>query len=241
VATRMEPFQGTYNQIANDMLQFRRQLTPAQVAEIRLISELKFARDFAPDAFNAYLEEDGNGGYRVKRVPAPNDPVLMRVRQIRERDYVFVDTLQQHYASFVRQMEMPYREWREAYYTESEALKEVRAKSNARLIGGALAVLAGILAQGSNSSIANAAGWVGIGAGASAVMSGLNKREEAKIHVEALQEISDSLNSEIEPHTLALQDRTVTLTGTVNQQYEQWRQILREIYARETGQAGTVN
>lgn len=236
LATRMEPFQGTYNQIANDMLHYRSQLSAARIDELRAISELKFAKDFSPEAFGSHLEMDERGGYRLKRLPAPNDPILARIRQVRERDAMFVDTLQDYYASFVRQMEQPYREWREAYWTESEALKKVRSQSNARLIGGALAVLAGILAQGSNSAIANTAGWVGIGAGATAVMSGLNKREEAKIHVEALEEISASLNSEIEPHTMALEDRTVTLTGTVNEQYRQWREILRQIYVSETGQ-----
>lgn len=241
LATRMEPFQGTYNQIANDMLQYRRQLPPQDVAAIRTISELKFAKDFAPDVYAAHLEVNESGLHHIKRLPAQNDPVLQQVRRIRERDYVFVDTLQQYYDSFVNQMEVPYREWREAFYTESKALKEVQSASNARLIGGALAVLAGILAQGSSSPIARSAGWVGIGGGATAVMSGLNKREEAKVHIEALEEISGSLNSEIEPHTLTLENRTVTLSGTVNEQYRQWREILKQIHQTETGQTGAVN
>ena len=162
---------------------------------------------------------------------------MQQVRQIRERDYIFVDTLQQYYASFVNQMEDPYREWREAFYLESQALKEVKSESNARLVGGALAVLAGILAQGVDSRTARTAGWVGIGAGAAAIQSGLQKREEAKIHVEALEEVSASLDSEIEPHSIDLEDRTVTLSGSVNEQYGQWRRILKEIHATETGSA----
>ena len=80
-----------------------------------------------------------------------------------------------------------------------------------------------------------AAGQVGIIAGGAAVVSGVNKREEAKIHVEALQEISASLDAEIEPHTVNLEESTVTLTGTVNEQYAQWQKVLREIYLAETG------
>ena len=66
-------------------------------------------------------------------------------------------------------------------------------------------------------------------------MSGLNKREEAKIHAEALIEISNSLDAEIEPHSIELEERSVTLTGSVNDQYGQWKQILKEIYETETG------
>ncbi len=68
-----------------------------------------------------------------------------------------------------------------------------------------------------------------------AVVGGMKKREEAKIHVEALQAISASLDAEIEPHTVNLEERTITLTGSVNDQYTQWREVLREIYRTETG------
>ncbi len=235
-----EPFQGLYNRIANDLLQYYRRLSPQQIAAIRMITELKFAKRFSPDAFGNHLGVTDRGHYYITRLPADNDPVLQRIRQIRERDYLFVDTLQEYYASFVRQMEDPYREWRRAYYEEGQALREVRAQANARLIGGVLAVLGGILAQGSGSRTARAAGTVGIGAGATAIMSGLNKREEAKLHSEALEEISASLDAEIEPHTIGLENRTVTLSGSVNEQYAQWQQILKDIYATDTGQTDTA-
>ncbi len=231
-----EPFQRVYNQIANDLLGYRSLYDAAEIRNMRTVAELKFARDFSPQVFHDYLALDDKGRYVVKRLPAADDPSLQQVRQIRERDYIFVDTLQQYYASFVDQMEEPYREWREAFYLESQALKEVRSEANTRLVGGALAVLAGILAQGVDSRTANTAGWVGIGAGAAAIQSGLQKREEAKIHVEALEEVSASLDSEIEPHSIDLEDRTVTLSGSVNEQYGQWRRILQEIHATETGQ-----
>jgi len=234
-SNRREPFQKVYNQVANDMLAYRNQYEAAEIRNIRTIAELKFARDFSPDVFHDYLALNEKGRYVVKRLPAADDPSLQQVRQIRERDYIFVDTLQQYYASFVNQMEEPYLEWREGFYLESQNLKEVRAESNAKIIGGALAVLAGILAQGVDSRTANTAGQVGILAGLPAVWSGLQQRKGMKIHIEALEEISASLNSEIEPHSIELEDRTVTLSGTVNEQYGQWRRILKEIHATETG------
>ena len=235
-----EPFQGIYNQINNDMLLYHRQFSANELRTIRTITELKFAKEFSPDAFGNHVGIDKRGHYYITRLPADDDPSLLRIKQIRERDYMFVDTLQEYYGSFVRQMEDPYREWRRAYYEEGAALREVKSQANARLIGGALAVLGGILAQGSGSRTARAAGSVGIGAGAAAIYSGLNKREEAKVHSEALEEISASLDSEIEPHTMELEDRTITLSGSVNDQYNQWRQILREIYETETGQPATA-
>ena len=43
---RSEAFQGVYNQIANDMLEYRRKLTAENIKTIRTVSELKFAERF---------------------------------------------------------------------------------------------------------------------------------------------------------------------------------------------------
>tara|TARA_R110002072_G_scaffold48681_1_gene132998 strand:- start:15181 stop:16350 length:1170 start_codon:yes stop_codon:yes gene_type:complete len=230
-----EPFQNLYDEIANDMLRYYKNLGAERITSIRTISQLQFAKRFSPEAFSDYIDTDNKGRLTVKHLPAKNDPLLQRIQTIRERDHLFVDTLQDYYANFNRQMEEPYLEWRRAYYEEGEALREVNSQATTRLVGGVLAVLAGILAQGSSSSISRTAGQVGIIGGGAAVVSGMNKREEAKIHVEALQEISASLDAEIEPHTVNLEERTVTLTGSVNDQYAQWQEVLREIYRTETG------
>jgi hypothetical protein len=235
-----EPFQGVYNDIANDLIKYRQKLKPEEVYTIRKITELKFARQFAPDAFNNHIETDRNGNYVIKRLPAENDPTMERIRKIRQRDNMFVDTLQDYYISFEGDMEKPYREWRRMSYEETLALRQLRDEANTRLLGGAVAVIGGILAQGSSSSVARTAGIVGIGAGAYAVKEGLDRREEAKIHVQAIEELGTSLNAELEPRTIELENDTVTLTGTVNEQYDQWKEILRNIYMTETGQTETV-
>ncbi len=232
----VEPFQGLYNDVANDLLAYRQKLKPADISTIRTITELKFARQFSPEAFNDHIESNNKGIYSIKRLPAANDPTLIRVREIRQRDNMFVDTLQDYYTSFETSMEQPYREWRRMSYEETMALRQLRNEANARLMGGAIAVIGGILAQGSSSSVVNTAGIVGIGAGAYAVKEGLDRREESKIHVQALEELGTSLNAELEPRTIELDNNTVTLSGTVNQQYDQWRAILRNIYLTETGQ-----
>jgi len=231
-----DPFQGLYNRIANDLLEHRQKLVAEDIKTIRTVTELKFAQDFAPEAFGDHLEKNRDGTYSIKRLPAKNDPLWQRIRKIRERDFMFVDTLQDYYRSFSRQMEGPYQEWRKLSYEEILALRELERESRNRMLGGALAVLAGILAQGSGSRTARTAGMVGIGAGAYTFKSGLDKREEAKMHKTALEELGSSLNADIQPHTIELENRTVTLTGTVEEQYDQWQAILQDIYRTETGQ-----
>ncbi len=230
-----EPFQNLYNRVANDMLEYRQRLNSQDVAEIRTIAKLKFARSFAPEAFNEYLVTDGRGNVSVRRLPAEGDPLMARIEAIRERDHLFVDTLQEHYNAFVRQMEYPYRDWRSQAYRESRALKELNAQAVANTVGGVLAVVGGILAQGSNSSVARTAGAVGIGAGLYGIKRGMDKRSEAQLQAAALEEMADSLSAEIRPYTVDLEDRTVTLSGTVEEQYAQWKGILAEMYAAERG------
>ena len=62
---------------------------------------------------------------------------------------------------------------------------------------------------------------------------GLEKRAESNIHSLALEELGQSLDAEITPRVIELEDRTVRLTGNVEDQYDQWRELLADIYAAE--------
>ena len=161
--------------------------------------------------------------------------MLLRVRKIRERDYLFIDTLQEYYASFNGQMLGPYQEWRKQSYDEAIALEELRAESRRRLIAGAVAVAAGIAGAASDNRAARSASNVAIAGGGYLIKSGLDKRTEADIHVQALEELGLSLEAEIAPQIIELEDRTITLTGSVEDQYQQWRELLRQIYQAEVG------
>ncbi|MEX1031996.1 MAG: hypothetical protein WDZ30_01420 [Cellvibrionaceae bacterium] len=229
-----DPFQGMYNQIANDMLTHRQKLSEQRLSEIRTIGELRFARSFSPEAFGDHLTQNKKGHYEITRLPAVNDPMLARIQRIRERDYLFVDTMQQHYGNFVHQMDRPYQEWRKQTYEEVVAMRDLRRTARNRTIAGIASIVGGIAAAGNNSGSARAAGQVGVIGGGYMVKSGFDKGSQAKIHIEALQELGDSLEAEIQPQVIELEDRTITLSGTVENQYEQWRELLQEIYRADT-------
>lgn len=231
-----DPFQGLFNQIANDLVQWRQQLSGKQALDIRSISTLRFARDFSPEAFSQHLEENRKGQLKVVRLPAENDPILARIEPLRERDYLYIDTVQAYYDAFSQQMKEPYQTWRAESYDEVMAARELKRQSIQRTAGGVAAILAGIVASGSNSGAARASGAVAIGSGALLVKSGLGKKAEAQIHIEALAELGQSLEAEVEPRVIELEDQTITLTGNVQMQYQQWREILRKIYLNERGE-----
>ena len=233
-----DPFQVIYNKIANDLLAYRqRNIDASQVQEIRTVSELLFAQRFSDDAFGNYLARDRNGEYQLTALPADNDPLLGRIRSIRERDFMFIDTVQDYFATYVRQMRLPYDSWREQSYQETITLRELEASARRRFIAGAAAVVGGIAAASNGGNWATQAGGAtAVGAGAFLVKSGFDKQAEARIHMQALEELGESLENAVAPQVINLDDRTITLSGSVEEQYEQWRDILADLYAAEIGE-----
>ena len=233
-----DPFQVIYNKIANDLLAYRqRNIDASEVQEIRTVSELLFAQRFSDDAFGNYLARDRNGEYQLTALPADNDPLLGRIRSIRERDFMFIDTVQDYFATYVRQMRLPYDSWREQSYQETITLRELEASARRRFIAGAAAVVGGIAAASNGGNWATQAGGAtAVGAGAFLVKSGFDKQAEARIHMQALEELGESLENAVAPQVINLDDRTITLSGSVEEQYGQWRDILADLYAAEMGE-----
>ncbi|UTW44135.1 hypothetical protein KFE80_06875 [bacterium SCSIO 12696] len=230
-----DPFQGVFNRIANDLMRFHEQLPESRSAELRTISELRFARDFSPQAFDRHIAEDKNGQLTVASLPAENDSILQRVRPIRERDYLYIDTMQEHYQTFSKRMNKPYQDWRATSYDDIIAIEKLRKSSINRGIIGGLAIVGGILAAGSDNGSSQLGGLVAAGAGGVLLKDALGRRQEAQTHVDALVELGSSLEVDIEPQVIDLEDRTITLTGNVETQYEEWKKLLQQIYEQERG------
>ncbi|MFK7863473.1 MAG: hypothetical protein AB8B95_04505 [Pseudohongiellaceae bacterium] len=232
-----DPFQVIYNTIANDLLDYRqRNIEDDEITEIRTISEMLFAQRFSPDVFDQYLSTDRNGNLIIVSLPADSDPVLDRVRGIRDRDFMFIDTVQDYYATYVRQMRLPYDSWREQSYEETIEVRELKNSARRRFIAGTAVVLGGLAAASSGGNYATQTGGaVGVGAGAVLIKSGFDKRAEAQIHSDALRELGESLENVVAPRVLDLDNRSITLTGSVEEQYAQWKEVLADLYAAEVG------
>lgn len=228
----IDPFQATYRQLADDMLAYYQTLSRDDVRRIRTTAEMRFARDFSPDAFESYVQASDDG-WDLRRLPAQDDPMLGRVRQVREREYLFIDTLDEYFDNYHVQMSRPYQEWRAATYDEAIAFRRVTEKAKRKTLIGAAALAGGILAQASDSDVARYGGATGIIAGATLNVSAVGDRAEAKLHSEVLQELGMSAETEISPYTIELENQTLRLQGTVDDQYEQLRRILKRIYLEE--------
>ena len=230
-----DPFQDLYNEMANDLLETRGSLSREQLLQIKTVANLNFARDLAPDAFAGYLEQPKRGLVEIVQLPAKTDSMMRRVERIKEQEYLFVDTLDDYYSKFYREMKPSYDEWRHATYDEAIRLREVQRQAKTRLLTGVGLIALGIAAGSEGDSWATDAAAAGaVVGGIAAIKSGLARRREAEIHAASLQELSQSLGTEITPYVLDIEGRTIELTGTAQEQYVEWRKLLREIYAQET-------
>lgn len=239
-----EVFQPLYNTIANDLASFLKQLTDEDITNIRRIAELRFAADIAPDAFDNYLKLDEAGEFNVVHLPSTDDPMYGRVQAIQERDLMMVDTLNGHFDNFHREMQQPYTEWRKARSDEFEKQKALeKAALNRTLLGVASivgAIFVGVAAPEYNAGLDTLTDVMVLG-GAAAIKSGMDKRSEAAIHRESIEELGVSFSSEARPLVVQVEGETVKLTGSAEAQYEQWRVLMRQIYASETGLTGSLD
>ena len=231
-----DPFQNVFSSIANDLLAARAKVTDASLREVRQVSSLKFAQDIAPASLSGYLRTEGKGKpalTRVARLPAADDPVAQRVERIRERDTAVIDTLDGYYLGFAEQMQQPYGEFRRTSYDEIEKEEMARSSARMRTILGVAAVAASILAPGSCSSttacnLSSAARYAGSIGGVAAIMSGLKKYADAKTHAEAFSELAKSFQSDVSTQVVDVEGRSLRLTGSADEQYREWRRLLRE-------------
>jgi hypothetical protein len=230
-----DAYQDLYNLIANDMADFKKKFTPEDINKIRTTAKLKFAEDFAPDAFDGYLAKGKKNQTEIKRLPADDDPMMARLLKIREREYMYVDTLNEQYDAFYNEMWPSYENWRQLNMTERKAMREIKRKALTRQLLGALLIAAAIAAGSSDSSAGTAVQAGMILVGGMVIVEGFNISKEAEINEAAIQELSESFSGEMQPVVMEFEGKHYELTGSAEEQFKQWRALLRKIYYAETG------
>ena len=230
-----DPFQGLYNTIANDMAHHMKKLSSDEIKTVRTISKLQFAKDFAPQPFEDYLQEGKNGKLSLNRLPADNDTMMDRLLKIREREYMFEDTINEYYEGFYNEMWPPYTDWRMSNLTERIALAQQKRSALLREVGGALLVALAVFMEVQDVHSSPALTGALILGGGQVFLSGINISKQSQMHYEALKELGESFGSEMQPVVMEFEGRQYELTGSAEEQFNQWRALLRTIYFTETG------
>ena len=233
-----DTFQDLFNKIANDLTEYRNRLTPDDMLEIQRVAELRYGQLMAPDVYGQYLSSDNNNRLHIVHLPAENDLMMERVRSIRSRDNMLIDTINGYYEAYYLDLWEPYANWRQFRSEEIATMREIKREALKRKLIGAAAII-GAIAVGAtiddNSAATDTLQQVMVVGGAYSIYSGFQKSQEVTINKEVIEELGVSFSSEAEPLVVEVEGETFRLTGSAEEQYAEWRKILKQIYARETG------
>jgi hypothetical protein len=210
VAQDSDPYRDLYHSLANDMLSLRKSLSDRELTEIRRVALLRYSHSLSPQAFDGYLAGGDGSPYRVARLPAQGDPMVERVVRIRNQEYLFIDTVDEQYLSLSRDLTPTYNLWRQ-YGREQAIYREDYQQRVAQRDR-----------QGRRGNF-------------TAMQQTYNAYKWLKIQEQDLDELALGFNNEMEPTFLEVSGKLFRLTGTLDTQYGEWRQVLQDIFTLETG------
>jgi hypothetical protein len=205
-----DPYQHLYNQFANDLLAARNALAPEALRRIPEVAKLRYAESLSPDAFAGFLATDEQGLLTAVRLPADGDPMMARVQRIQNQEYLFIDTVDEQYLQLSQEMGPTYNLWRQ-YGREQAIYKEDYQRR-----------LAARDSQGRRGTFP-------------AMQQTYNAFKWTKIQQQDLHELAVGFDNEVAPTVLEASGKVFRLSGTLDNQYAEWRDILRQIFALETG------
>lgn len=204
-----EPFEDIYQQIANDLLSVRDSFPPSTLNEIADVALLVYANDLSPESFAHMLTRDEQGLLSVSALPAADDPMLQRVQNMRVRHHLFIDTVDEYYQALHEQTRSPYLIWRS--YSFEQIQEEQRAAER------------GV----DESRYSSTTGYL-------TLTQRYDRYRWSKIYQQEYQELAAGFNRETAPAILEVNRQVLGLSGTLEEQYAQWRRILRELFELET-------
>ena len=229
-----DPYQSFYNKIANDLLKIRNSLSSPELRRISEIGDLRFAAELVPGVYSDYLMQDEKDVFSAKRLPSENDEMMGRIQNVKEREFVLVDTLNEYYAKLYQDISVPYENWRKLSREEMLTYEDLKRSALKRQLLGAAAILGAIAYEG-NSQTSSYAKQAALYGGIEVIKSGFGMSAEAKVHKESLKELGTSFDTQAKPLIIEIEGQTLRLTGTAQEKFLEWRKLLKQIYTEETG------
>ena len=201
--------QDIYNDIAAALLGTRDALNEKVLRNIVEISLLRYAQLLAPAAFDDYLEQVDDSSFAIKRLPASNDPMLVRIERLRGVEYVFTDAVDAKFRELSADVETVYELWREYRrqfnrFQREESLRANTSKSD--------------WPRDSYEAL-------------------LERYEQYKWDRQAIEEQENwaiGFENEMGPTITAIEERVAELEGWVEDRYAEWQRILAELFELET-------
>ena len=205
-----EPFQDLYEKIGNDLVAIRDTLSVSDLQTIHDVSTLVYANDLSPESFGHMLATNEEGLLEAASLPAKSDPMFARVEDMRVRHHAFIDTVDEYYGALHDEMLQAYIMWRRHSYDQQEQLVSRKQEPI------------------SQDFFSSSSGYL-------TMTQRYNRFRWSKIYRQEFQELAAGFNQELAPAILELNEQVHGLSGTMAEQYIQWRRILRQLFELEIG------
>lgn len=237
-----DTYQAMFNAVANDIIAAYKKMTPEERQRLRDLSNVRFARDLAPDAFGGYLLVD-NGQYILVGLPAENDPLFEKVLYLKGVEYQFLSELDGFYSDLYETMWNPYLSWRQSTADATDQLENARAEQRSAQLGAALSGFMSVatMAAGAYASSQGAYNPAFNDTSAQFMDLAIQFVEQADYHSQIANQYAIEINhlgrefgAFLTPIVVEIEGRTYSLTGTADERYRNLREILRRIYLEET-------
>lgn len=199
-------FDSLYSAIGTDLETALSRLDEEAVLRLHHLAFLRYGAALLPEAFETYLERDEEG-YSYTRLPAADDPMRRRIAEIRAHEFLFIDVVDEQFSRYAAGIRPVYDLWRDY---RREQMAEAAGFAGRRMER---------FPQGSYRDLRqryDAYRW-------------------AKMQEQYLGELRAGFGNEVADTTIDLEDRLYRLSGTIEQQYAQWRAILLELLEIEQG------
>ncbi len=202
-------FKAIYTEIAIELAAFLERMGDGAVSNIKGTSLIRYASELAPTAFSGYIEQTDDGTLHLLRLPARNDPMLIRIETIRNTEFVITDTVDAKYREFNADLARTYRIWREyrRKFGEYEAWNVQFAETNAD-----------DAARGSWESIKHQ----------------YDAYKYDRITAQEQDRLAVAFNNEVAHTVEAMENRVADLNDWVEKGSLEWNSLLEELFELET-------
>ncbi len=207
-ANYVDPFHDLYKRVANDLLAARDALEVDTLEETLQLADMVYARDLAPERFGDSLRVNDEGLLELVSLPAEDDPMLARVADMRQRHLVFIDTVDEYYQTLYSDIQAAYVLWRRYSLDQTQETLERNQQPESTMNYG-----------DSRSFLA--------------LSQRYDRFKWSKIYEHEFTELAAGFNNELAPAMLELNGQVHGLSGTMEQQYREWRGILRALFELE--------
>jgi hypothetical protein len=208
-AAGMSRFQPLYDRIATELVTARDALDENTLTHVADVSILRYATRLAPDAFAGYLKQNADGTIELLRLPARDDPMLARIRQVRSAEDVITDAIDGKFRELHGEIASVYDVWR-SYRRKTLDYRAEDARH--------AQVTANDAPRGSYEQLLNT----------------YDNYKYSRVTSQELDQLAVAFNNEVGPTIDKMEARVAEMQGWVDERYGDWQRILGELFDVQT-------